>query len=44
MHNLRTAIVAPDGTLFELHTGNRWEPDDLLQTLQTMTLSAVPPD
>ena len=39
MHNLRTAIVAPDGTLFELHTGNRWESDDLLETLQTMTLN-----
>ena len=38
MHNLRTAIVAPDGTLFELHTGNRWESEDLLATLKTMTL------
>jgi len=38
VHNLRTAVVAPDGTLFELHTGNGWTPDDLLETLQTMTL------
>ena len=38
VHNLRTAVVAPDGTLFELHTGNSWTPDDLLETLQTMTL------
>jgi len=38
VHNLRTGIVAPDGTLFELQVGNSWEPDDLLESLHTMTL------
>jgi protein SCO1/2 len=34
VHNLRTAVVGPDGTLLELYTGNSWKPDDLLETLQ----------
>jgi protein SCO1/2 len=38
VHNLRTAVVGPDGTLLELHTGNSWKPDDLLETLQTLIL------
>ena len=38
-HNLRTAIVAPDGTLFKVYTGNQWKPEELLEALQSMTLA-----
>ena len=37
MHNLRTAVIAPDGTLSELFTGNSWKPDDVLKTLRGMS-------
>jgi protein SCO1/2 len=30
VHNLRTAFIAPDGTLAELYTGNAWTPEDIL--------------
>jgi len=39
VHNLRTAIVAPDGTLFKVYTGNQWKPEELLEALQSMTLA-----
>jgi protein SCO1/2 len=32
-HNLRTAVVAPDGTLFRLLRGNDWTPETLLAEL-----------
>ncbi len=33
-HNLRTAIVAADGTLLEVYTGNDWSPDQVLAALR----------
>ena len=32
-HNLRTAIIAADGRLAAVHTGNRWTPDELVADL-----------
>lgn len=34
VHNLRTAVVAPDGTLAALFTGNQWQAQDLLAALR----------
>ncbi len=28
-HSLSTALIAPDGTLIQLETGNSWRPEDL---------------
>ena len=39
VHNLRTAAIAPDGTLFELYTGNSWSPDNVLDALASMQLA-----
>ncbi len=33
MHNLSTAVIAPDGTLARLERGRDWEPRDLLGTI-----------
>ena len=33
-HNLRTAVIGPDGTLFRLHRGNDWSPEGLLTDLR----------
>ena len=33
-HNLRTAIIAPDGTLVKVYTGNDWSPDQILADLK----------
>ncbi len=33
-HNLRTAIVGPDGTLRKVYTGNSWSPEDILADLK----------
>ena len=30
IHNLRTAFIAPDGTLAELYRGNEWTPDEVV--------------
>jgi protein SCO1/2 len=43
VHNLRTAVVAPDGTLYELHTGNTWQPNELLDALHAMPLGTSSP-
>jgi protein SCO1/2 len=32
-HNLRTAVIGADGRLTEIHTGNRWTPDELVADL-----------
>jgi protein SCO1/2 len=32
-HNLRTAVIGPDGRLKSVHTGNRWTPDDVVADL-----------
>ena len=33
-HNLRTAIISPDGTLMKMYTGNEWTPEDILADLK----------
>jgi protein SCO1/2 len=33
-HNLRTAIIGPDGTVKKIYTGNEWTPDDILADLR----------
>ena len=33
-HNLRTAIVSPEGKLVKLYTGNEWTPNDILEDLK----------
>jgi protein SCO1/2 len=33
-HNLRTAIISPDGTLKKMYTGNEWTPKDILEDLK----------
>jgi protein SCO1 len=33
-HNLRTAIIGPDGTVKKIYTGNEWTPDDILMDLK----------
>jgi len=33
-HNLRTAIVGPDGKLVKVYTGNEWTPDEILADLK----------
>jgi protein SCO1/2 len=33
VHSLSTAIIAPDGTLARLDTGNKWTPDDIFKTI-----------
>jgi protein SCO1 len=33
-HNLRTAIIGPDGVLKKLYTGNEWTPEDILMDLK----------
>jgi protein SCO1 len=33
-HNLRTAVISPDGTLKKMYTGNEWTPKDILEDLK----------
>jgi len=33
-HNLRTAIIGPDGVVKKIYTGNEWTPDDILADLK----------
>jgi protein SCO1/2 len=33
-HNLRTAIIGPDGTVKKIYTGNEWTPDEILADLK----------
>ncbi len=33
-HNLRTAIIDPDGKLVKVYTGNEWTPDQILADLK----------
>jgi protein SCO1/2 len=39
-HNLRTAVIGPDGRLKSVHTGNRWTPDEVVADL-TATAAAT---
>lgn len=35
-HNLRTAIIAPDGKIVKLYGGNDWRPADVLKDIQEL--------
>ncbi len=36
VHNLRTGLIAPDGTLAKLYLGNEWTPEDVLTDLSAL--------
>ena len=38
IHALRTAIIAPDGKLLKLYTGNEWKPSEILSDLRGLNL------
>lgn len=33
-HNLRTAVIAPDGTVVRVYRGNDWKPEELVADLK----------
>ena len=33
-HNLRTAVIGPDGVVRKIYTGNEWTPEDILMDLR----------
>jgi protein SCO1/2 len=33
-HNLRTAVVGPDGRIIKIYTGNEWTPEEILNDLK----------
>jgi protein SCO1/2 len=33
-HSLRTAIIAPDGKVYKVYTGNEWKPEEVISELQ----------
>jgi protein SCO1/2 len=41
-HNLRTAVITPDGKLFRVRRGNDWTPQQLVQDLKEAALNTVP--
>ena len=41
IHSLRTALIAPDGKLVKLYTGNEWKPAELLSDLQNIKQEVV---
>lgn len=36
VHSLQTALIAPDGKLFKLYSGNKWKPTDVLQDIREL--------
>lgn len=42
VHTLRTALIAPDGSLHRIYRGNEWKPADLLADLAALTLPSPP--
>jgi protein SCO1/2 len=40
MHNLRTAVIDPEGRLLVLENGNSWQPEKLIQAFQSLILPA----
>jgi protein SCO1/2 len=36
VHNLRTALIAPDGTLAKVYTGNEWTPEEVVADMQEL--------
>jgi protein SCO1 len=43
IHSLRTAVIAPDGRLAALFTGNEWKPAEVLSKLQSIKASGEAP-
>ena len=41
-HNLRTAVVGPDGQARRLFRGNEWQPDELVAALRKAAVAAKP--
>ena len=39
-HNLKTAIVAPDGKVVKIYAGNEWRPADVLKEVQILNSNA----
>jgi len=37
IHNLRTAIVKPDGKIYKIYSGSTWTPETILQDLQALS-------
>ncbi|MBI3649752.1 MAG: SCO family protein [Acidobacteria bacterium] len=38
VHNLQTALIAPDGKLVKLYRGNEWQPDEILDDIKKLNL------
>jgi cytochrome oxidase Cu insertion factor (SCO1/SenC/PrrC family) len=36
VHSLQTALIAPDGKLVKLYTGNEWKPSDVLGDMKVL--------
>lgn len=36
VHSLQTALIAPDGKLSKLYSGNKWKPSDVLADIRTL--------
>lgn len=36
VHSLQTALIAPDGKLFKLYSGNDWKPAEVLQDIRSL--------
>ena len=39
MHNLTTAVITPEGRVHRLWRGNRWKPDEVLESLRQLRLN-----
>jgi protein SCO1/2 len=39
VHSLRTAVIAPDGSLYKLYDGNQWKPAEVLEDLRRLAAS-----
>jgi protein SCO1/2 len=37
IHGLKTAIVAPDGKVVKVYSGNEWKPEDVVNELKPLT-------
>ncbi|HEV7844007.1 MAG TPA: SCO family protein [Pyrinomonadaceae bacterium] len=35
VHSLRTAIIAPDGKVYKVYTGNEWKPEEVISELKS---------
>jgi protein SCO1/2 len=36
VHSLRTAIIAPDGKVYKVYTGNEWKPEEVVRDLRAL--------